>query len=317
MTRVHAVGGGRRRLPRGDRPRRLARARRGGGDRRLRPAAAPGLRRRRCRATSCSSTPTSYRRPDDLPAGGVLVVGGSASGLQLAQEIHASGRPVTLAVGRHTRMPRRYRGRDIFAWLEAAGITRESWRPGARPRRRPAPAVDAALRQRADRPRALARRGVRVVGRVEAADGARLALGDGLAADCAASDARLARVLRRHRRPHRRRRHRRARRPGRPACRRRIRRAPPRASTCGPRASAASSGPPASVRDHGWLEVPVRDAAGEIVHARRRHRRARALWCSASASSATGASNFIDGVGRDAEALARHLAGFLGARLAA
>jgi putative flavoprotein involved in K+ transport len=45
--------------------------------------------------------PARYRRPGDLPAGGVLVAGGSASGLQLAREIHASGRPVTLAGGRH------------------------------------------------------------------------------------------------------------------------------------------------------------------------------------------------------------------------
>jgi putative flavoprotein involved in K+ transport len=63
--------------------------------------------------------PNSYRNPAQLPDGGVLVVGASASGLQLAEEIHASGRPVTLAVGSHARMPRTYRGMDIQWWLDA------------------------------------------------------------------------------------------------------------------------------------------------------------------------------------------------------
>jgi putative flavoprotein involved in K+ transport len=52
----------------------------------------------------------------------VLVVGASASGVQLADELHRSGRPVTLAVGEHVRMPRTYRGRDILWWLDAAGV---------------------------------------------------------------------------------------------------------------------------------------------------------------------------------------------------
>ena len=73
-------------------------------------------------ATVFTITPDAYRRPSDLPDGGVLVVGASASGVQLADEIHRSGRPVTLAVGEHVRMPRRYRGRDIMWWLGATGI---------------------------------------------------------------------------------------------------------------------------------------------------------------------------------------------------
>ena len=63
----------------------------------------------------------SYRNPAALPAGGVLVVGASASGVQIADELSRSGREVSLAVGRHTRMPRRYRGMDIFWWLAATG----------------------------------------------------------------------------------------------------------------------------------------------------------------------------------------------------
>jgi putative flavoprotein involved in K+ transport len=64
---------------------------------------------------------SSYRRPDDLPDGGVLVVGAGPSGQQLAAELRRAGRHVVLAVGRHVRMPRTYRGRDIFAWLHAIG----------------------------------------------------------------------------------------------------------------------------------------------------------------------------------------------------
>lgn len=70
-------------------------------------------------------TPNQYRRPADLPDGGVLVVGASASGAQLAREIQLSGRPVTLATGGHLRLPRRYRGRDIDYWLHHAGINDE------------------------------------------------------------------------------------------------------------------------------------------------------------------------------------------------
>jgi len=63
-----------------------------------------------------------YRRPAQLAPGGVLVIGASATGLQLAREIHASGRPVILAVGEHVRLPRLYRGRDIHWWMHAAGM---------------------------------------------------------------------------------------------------------------------------------------------------------------------------------------------------
>jgi putative flavoprotein involved in K+ transport len=66
-----------------------------------------------------------YRRPDQLRDGGVLVVGASATGIQIAAEVHASGRPVTIAVGEHVRMPRTYRGRDVMWWMERSGILDE------------------------------------------------------------------------------------------------------------------------------------------------------------------------------------------------
>jgi putative flavoprotein involved in K+ transport len=62
-----------------------------------------------------------YRRPDQLAAGSVLVVGAGPSGLQIAAELRRSGRDVVLAVGRHARGVRRYRGRDIFHWLQRLG----------------------------------------------------------------------------------------------------------------------------------------------------------------------------------------------------
>jgi len=72
-------------------------------------------------------TPMQYRNPGQLQEGGVMVVGASATGLQLAEEIHRSGRPVTLAVGEHVRLPRIYRGKDIQWWMDALGILDERY----------------------------------------------------------------------------------------------------------------------------------------------------------------------------------------------
>ena len=70
-------------------------------------------------------TPKEYRNPELLEQGGVLVVGASASGTQIADEIHRSGRPVTLALGEHIRAPRVYRGKDIKWWMDRAGVLDE------------------------------------------------------------------------------------------------------------------------------------------------------------------------------------------------
>jgi putative flavoprotein involved in K+ transport len=74
-------------------------------------------------------TPLTYRGVDGLADRGVLVVGASATGVQLADEIHRSGRPVTLAAGEHVRLPRMYRNRDIFWWMDA-GMQRTCWTSG-------------------------------------------------------------------------------------------------------------------------------------------------------------------------------------------
>ena len=62
-----------------------------------------------------------YRNPGQLKPGGVLVVGASASGVQIADELARAGRRVVLASGSHTRMPRHYRGMDLHWWLERTG----------------------------------------------------------------------------------------------------------------------------------------------------------------------------------------------------
>lgn len=77
----------------------------------------------------CNGLPSSilqmdaarYRSPDELPPGAVLVVGSGASGCQIADELYHSGRAVILSVSRHRRVPRRYRGKDMFWWFEKLG----------------------------------------------------------------------------------------------------------------------------------------------------------------------------------------------------
>jgi putative flavoprotein involved in K+ transport len=64
----------------------------------------------------------SYRNPDALPAGAVLVVGSAQSGAQIAEELYQSGREVYLSVSRAGRVPRRYRGRDINWWSNVLGL---------------------------------------------------------------------------------------------------------------------------------------------------------------------------------------------------
>ena len=72
-------------------------------------------------------TPFDYRSPVDIARGGVLVVGASATGLQFADELARAGHDVTLAVGEHVRLPRRYRGRNIIDWMIDAGISDERY----------------------------------------------------------------------------------------------------------------------------------------------------------------------------------------------
>jgi putative flavoprotein involved in K+ transport len=82
---------------------------------------------RHVRPPIATFTAQTYRNPGQLPAGGVMVVGASSSGTQIANEIQRSGRPVTLSVGEHIRAPRYYRGRDLEWWMDAAGVLDERY----------------------------------------------------------------------------------------------------------------------------------------------------------------------------------------------
>ena len=128
----------------------------------------------------------------------MLVVGAAATGLQLAEEIHASGRPVTLSIGEHVRMPRTYRGRDIQHWMEAIGRLDERYdevedvvkaRKGASPQ-----LIGTPERRTLDLNR-LAAMGVELRGRLGTVrDGVALFSG-GLRNHCALADQKLSRLL--------------------------------------------------------------------------------------------------------------------------
>jgi len=261
--------------------------------------------------------PSRYRHPDQLPPGGVLVVGASSSGVQLADEIHASGRPVTLAVGRHTRLPRVYRGRDILWWLDAMGVFDESiadvFDPAVSRGQPSLQLVGRPDRATLDLP-ALRERGIRLTGRVAGAEGGRVFLADDLVATTVAADVRLARL---------------------------VQRIDIFAARTGLDAEVGPAEPfrpflwpdpgPAEVdlraegirsvvwatgyrRLYPWLKVPVLDARGEI-----RHEGGvtpfPGLYVIGLYFLRRRKSSFIDGVGGDAMELAAHLAGHL--RLAA
>ena len=72
-------------------------------------------------------TPHQYRGPQSVKPGGVLVVGASATGLQLADELQRAGHEVTIAAGEHVRIPRSYRGHDIQFWMDRTGIMNERY----------------------------------------------------------------------------------------------------------------------------------------------------------------------------------------------
>jgi putative flavoprotein involved in K+ transport len=74
-----------------------------------------------------SVTPDRYRNPSQVRDGGVLVVGASATGTQIAEELQRAGREVTLSVGEHIRAPRVYRGLDIKWWMDRAGVLDERY----------------------------------------------------------------------------------------------------------------------------------------------------------------------------------------------
>ncbi len=128
----------------------------------------------------------AYRNPDQLPAGGVLVVGAGASGVQIAEELNRAGRRVWLSVGPHDRPPRRYRGRDFVWWLGILGKwTARAPSPGAE---HVTIAVSGAQGGRTIDFRVLADEGITLLGRSQSFAGGCLHLAPDLARNIAAGD---------------------------------------------------------------------------------------------------------------------------------
>ena len=145
-----------------------------------------------------SVTPIEYRRPAALREGGVLVVGASATGVQIADEVHRSGRPVTLAVGEHVRMPRTYRGKDILWWMDRTGLHDERYDEVddiVRARRVPAPQLVGTPDRATLDLNALTDQGVRLVGRLVGFADGKAQFSGSLRNKCTLADLKLGRLL--------------------------------------------------------------------------------------------------------------------------
>lgn len=264
-------------------------------------------------------TPLTYRDPGQLPDGGVLVVGASATGVQLAREIHRSGRPVTLAAGEHVRLPRRYRGRDIFWWLEATGVLAERYDQIDdlnRARHLPSPQLTGRSEPTATDLNALTAQGVRIVGRLGRITGGVAQFSGSLRNTCTLADLKMTRFLARadhwataqgldEELP--------------PA----LRLAPTHVDPRVPLELDLASGEITTILwatgfrpDHSWLDIPVRDRAGRILHNGGVVDNAPGLYVLGLPVLRTRASTYIHGALKDTAALGNHLHSFLSSRRA-
>jgi putative flavoprotein involved in K+ transport len=268
-------------------------------------------------ASITTLTPLTYRDPGQLPDGGVLVIGASATGIQLAAEIHRSGRPVTLAAGEHVRLPRTYRGRDIFWWLQATGLLAERYDQIddlVRARHLPSPQLTGTSQAAITDLNGLTAAGVRIVGRLgRVADGVAQFSGS-LANTCALADLKMNRFLTRADEwattsglddelppPHR--------------------FAPTRVDPRTPLELNLASGEITTVLwatgfrpDYSWLDIPVRDRTGKIRHDGGVVTGAPGLYLLGLPVLRTRASTYIHGAAADSAALAGHLHSFLRSR---
>ena len=253
-------------------------------------------------------TPTHYRRPEQLRDGGVLVVGASATGVQLAYELRRAGRPVYIAVGRHSRVPRRYRGRDIFWWLERTGTLDRRIddipSPTDGPREPSMQLIGRSDCADVDLP-TLAADGVSLLGRLQFVEGRRAYFADDLPRTTSAADERLCRVLTRidryieaNRLPERVL-------PSEPPV--------PLHSADSARCLDLRDAGVSTViwatgyrRDYQWLDVPVLNADRELIHTGG-ITPTPGLYALGLRFQRTRRSNFLDGVGADAIAITQHL----------
>lgn len=250
--------------------------------------------------------PSRYRNPSQLPDGGVLVVGASATGIQLAQELHRSGRPVTLAVGRHTRMPRRYRGRDITWWLGASGMLDERAEDAfdlESARKQPSLQLVGTPDHRTVDLGVLQDEGVRLLGHLDGMSDSRACFADDLTHTVDAAQRKLDRVLSRiddfieetrmDADP--------------------IDRTPAIETASAPTKLDLERAGIKTVlwatgyrRQYSWLRVPVVDIRGEILH-ERGVTPMPGLYALGLNFQSRRSSSFIDGVGHDARELAEHI----------
>ena len=145
-----------------------------------------------------SITPMDYKNPAQLEDGGVLIVGASATGVQLAREIQRSGRQVTLAVGEHVRVPRIYRGRDIKYWMDVTGILDTGLNEVddiGRVRDLPSMQLIGTPERESIDLNILQAEGVRVTGRVMDAVGSKVRFSGALANICMLADLKMNRLL--------------------------------------------------------------------------------------------------------------------------
>jgi putative flavoprotein involved in K+ transport len=237
-----------------------------------------------------------------VPDGRVLVVGASATGVQLADELRAAGRDVVLSVGRHTRVPRRYRGMDIMWWLYSIGALDRVADPadGPRPPERSLQLVGSASGRDVDL-ESLTSRGIELIGHVDALDPTTLRVADDLHETRATADAKLHRLLQRiddfaiasglhselepASRPA----------PARPT----TQAAPTRLAMGGPTGIGSVVWATGYRQRYPWLKVPVLDPRGEIAHVAGRTG-VHGLAVVGMAWQTRRTSTFIDGVRHDA-----------------
>ncbi|HLB14841.1 MAG TPA: NAD(P)-binding domain-containing protein [Burkholderiales bacterium] len=264
-------------------------------------------------------TTVQYRNPESLEAGGALVVGAAASGAQIADEIHRSGRPVTLAVGEHVRAPRMYRGRDIYWWVDATGLNDERYDEVENLNRaRSLPSFQ--LAGYADRRNvdlnALTSLGVKLVGRLAGIRDGKAQFSGSLRNLCELADLKQNRLLNTIDEwaaehglsdavdpPHR----------PEPT---RVEASPPLGLDFGRGGIRTIVWATGFRPDYSWLDVPVLDRKGNIRHDGGVVTEAPGLYVLGLPFLRRRKSTLIDGVGDDARDLSAHLASHLGARSA-
>src|SRR6516164_4030567 len=130
---------------------------------------------------------SAYKTPEQLPSGAVLVVGSGESGAQIAAVLFRAGKRVYLSVGRHKRMPRRYRGHDMIWWLAEMGLDRTPVEK--RGLDATLPLITGAYGGHTIDFRAFATQGIMLLGRLTSTDGTSLKFADDLGQSIAYGDA--------------------------------------------------------------------------------------------------------------------------------